>query len=152
MGMFEMFQSDKELEKTGVWFDYKAFRVLLRRAGTSNEQFTKRLEALMRPHRRTERLGKLSAKVRISVTIQALAETCIKGWEVNKNYSQDSTAAPDWAPDTIEVAPGVFEKFTTEKAVAILQSLPDLSEALIADSMELSSFQQEQLEDDAKNL
>lgn len=80
--IYEAFETDPELEKDGVWFDFGDFgRMKLARAGGANQAFSSKLAAAYRPYRRQLELGALPEDKAKSVLQTVFADTVVKGFE-----------------------------------------------------------------------
>lgn len=80
MGLFDNFETDRKLEKEGVWFDYGGFSVKMRAANAQNAAYTKLLEAKTKPHRRAIELKTISPEVERRLLMEVYAATIITDW------------------------------------------------------------------------
>lgn len=114
MNLYTMFKADSKAEKEGVWLEYgdgadgKPVRIRVARAGGSNNAYTKRLEALVKPHRRQIQTETIDAELVQKMLKQAYAETVVLAWE---NVTDES---------------GNALPFSAANVVKLFNDLPDL--------------------------
>lgn len=139
MSIYDMWGTEAVLETGGVWIDYGrgGGRFLIARAGGANTKFAKVLEAKMRPHRRLlESKGKtkgIDNETANKILTEAFVEACLLEWE-------DVTGMD-----------GKLLEFNKPNAIKLFTDLPDLFSDLREQASSLSTFQQEDMEDDAGN-
>ena len=80
--MYELFQTDKDLEKQGVVVDYGTFRVTLSRAGGFNKRYNPVLNAKARPFKRAIDSDSLDPDVGDRLVHETFIDSVIKNWEV----------------------------------------------------------------------
>ena len=145
MSLYKQFRTDKSVETAGVWLEYgendqkKPVRIRVARAGGANERYSKVLDRITKPVRRSIQAETLPpAQVR-KLIIQAYAESIVLGWEnVDLEASENGPEVKD-AP------------FTKENAVRLFTDLPDLFDDVQEQSRKAALFQQDILEVSAKN-
>ena len=149
MGMYAAFQTDRSLEQEGIWIDYHelGFRVLLARAGGSNERFNRCLRRLTKPHRRAIQAGgqmPSDAVIELQKRIykEAFAETAVLGWQV-KVPSDDPDAEPSYTSG-IEGPDGSTLPFSKENVLKTFEALPDLFADLSDQASSFGQFQREE--------
>lgn len=136
--MDELFGTDVGLEQRGVWLDYGAAgRIKIACAGGGNTKYTKVLAAKAMPYRRqiqqqTKRPNeKILALVR-RLQVETYAETVVLGWE---NIKLNGEAL----------------SYSKDNCLKLLRALPRLFDDLAERANDLMTFQEEELEEDAKN-
>lgn len=147
--MYDSFKTNKEAEKKGVIFDYGLFRVTLARAGGSNTQFQKILEAKTKPYRYAIDKGLIPDEKAQQLYLEAFAEGVVRNWEVPTEFD-DHGDATQWQQG-IEGEDGETLEFNTVNVVKTLKNLPELFQAFSKDSSEAAAYRQQLLDEDAKN-
>ena len=134
MSTYESFRTDPKLEQEGIELDLgEAGQFQLARAGGANKRYQKRLQALMRPHRRLLQAGELPEEVAQKVLAQVYAECIILDWE--------NVTGPD----------GEELKFSVENCVRLMLDLPDLFVTVRATAEDATLYRQVIREVDAGN-
>jgi hypothetical protein len=134
MSTYKSFKTSENLERDGIILDLGdvgKFRIA--RAGGRNVRYQKRLEALLRPHRRALQTETMSEEVAREVTIQAFSETVILGW--------DGVTGPDEQP----------LPFSVDNCKRLLSDLPDLFNEIRRFAENSSLFLDSIKEAEAKN-
>lgn len=131
--VFAMFGTDTNMEKTGIWLDYGAFRIRVARAGGSNHKFAKALEVVSKPYRRAIEREVLPEDKGIEILVTAYARGVILGWE----DVTDEKGSP--------------LEFNEKNVIWLLTKLPDLFRDIQEQAAKFSNFQVQDREDDAKN-
>lgn len=121
MSAFEVFGTNDDLEKEGVWQNFGTFRVRLARAGGANKRFARLIEAKTKPFLRAIKTDTLDMDTQLRITREVFAETVVTGWQCNKGTDKE----PKWE-DVVEVAPGQFEAFSPASVLKALVALPNL--------------------------
>lgn len=145
--MYKTFQTNKDMEKSGIWLDYGSFRVKIARAGGGNDRFGKAIEHKTKPYRRAIQSGMMETTKTLALVREAFVETCVLAWEVN--ISEDE-AKPEWAPG-IHTPEGDIVEPTRDVILAALTALPDLYDDIQEQSTKAALFRAEVREEDAKN-
>lgn len=135
------FKTDRNAEVSGVVIDYGDFKVRLARAGGSNEEYNLAFDRKARAMRRT---GTPSAKRMEQISIELLAETCVKGWQVRD-------AEGNWVDGIYMPNTGKIEPFNVANVKALFEQLPDLARALFGEASSLEVFNAQALEEEAGN-
>jgi hypothetical protein len=87
MNLYTLFKADAKAEKEGIWLEYgstvdeKPVRIRIARAGGANVQYAKRLEALVKPHRRQIQTETIDTELVQKLLKQVYAETVVLAWE-----------------------------------------------------------------------
>lgn len=138
MGILGEFGTKKELEETGAWVSYSPNsdgtipRVCIGRMGGKNKRWQAAYRKYLKPMEKDVQKGRLSNDGEAEDSlIMAFYEGCVFGWE------------------NIEYPEG--EKTSIEDAPKVLKAVPDFYHDLRERSMDLRTFQETKLEEDAKN-
>ena len=139
MSLYKQFETDREVEKTGIVLDYgmnskkRPIQIRIARAGGANERYSKLLELRTKPYRRQIQNETLDNAVAEKITKEVYAQTVVLGW--NGVEDRDGNDMP----------------FTQENCVKLFTDLPDLWSDVQSQSTRASLFRAEILEADAKN-
>lgn len=138
--IFDMFETDPELERDGVTLEYginskgEPIQIVIARAGGSNIAFLKRLEQLTKPYRRLLDAGhSLPKELNDKLQRELYADTVIK--DMRGFEERDGTPIP----------------FTKEAVINLFERLPNLFIDVMSQAQALSTFRSEQREAEAKN-
>lgn len=140
MNLFTSFRMDETLEQDGVPLLFgknskgEMISLTIRRAGGSNTAFTQRYEALMKPYRRLEQLGKMDPDVQKELMQRLYAETVVAGWEGVLD-EDDVTPVP----------------FNVDNCIRLFQAAEVIFSEVVNTSMSAAVFRDEVREADAKN-
>lgn len=144
MGMYEQFQTDAEMEKSGVELDYGWGVITIARAGGANKRYSKVLEAKTKPYRRAIQTETMDADLAERLLKETYAETIIRNWEIRDENGKlkKGIESPDGGkPLTVNV----------ENIVAAFTTLPDLFLDVQQQAGRVALYRREILETDAKN-
>ena len=130
------FSTNKDKEKEGIWFEFaqeeedegKPVRFKIRRTGTANTKYLKKVEKLTRPYRG---MRQMNPTLTLNLARKAYIETCIVAWE---NVDLGKGALP----------------FNADNLKLFMDTLPDALDLLMTVSNDQSYFQDD-VEDDVKN-
>lgn len=147
MGLYDIFATDENLEKTGVWFDYGDFRILAGFSGGGNKKYTTYAEKKFKPLRRAIETGAMGNERSMAVLIDVFAETVIYGWQTKQTVDGEE----QWA-DGIESRTGEILPFTKENVRSTLTALPNLFSDLQTQCSMISNYRNRDMEAEAKNL
>lgn len=131
MSIFNLFDTDKSLEKNGIVLDYGSFTITIARAGGANEAYEKRMSALAAPHRRQIQAGILPIEKQKEMLRLAYAQTVVKGW--------DESCAKEAG------------EFSTENCIKLFEKYPDLFDDIVEQATSSALFRKDVLEAGAKN-
>lgn len=132
MDLRKKFATDPELELNGVWVELgQGARAKLARTG--NDKYNKRMDALMRPHRRQLRIGQMDDGVFDQILIRVIAETVLLDWE---NIEDGGTPVP----------------YSKENAIKYLTDFKDFRNMIAEIANEMETFRAVEVEESAKNL
>lgn len=139
-GPFAQFATDKAAESEGTWQDYGTFRLKLRRAGPSNKQFVRQMQAqYLDPFRRKLQAGTMTDDQSIPILARIYAETIVVDWD------------SELGPGVVEGEDGKPLKFSPEACARLFEAIPDFFRIVQNDCSNLETFRQQQIEADAKN-
>ena len=130
---YEVFGTDKEVEKKGVIIDYGDFQFFVARAGESNDKFIKAVERRSQPYKRAIQAGTLPEEVARRMLLEVYADAVILDWEGVRDRN------------------GEILPFNRENCIKLLADLPDLFSDLQQQAQNLELFKREEMEEDAKN-
>lgn len=139
MGLYDIYETDKNLEREGIVLDYgtnsKEERISIRvaRAGGSNTKFAKVLEQKMKPYKRALANDTMDNKVAEKLLVEAYADAIILGWEGVED--RDGNPMP----------------FTRENVIKLFTDLPDLFVDVQQQSAKSALFRTEILEAEQGN-
>lgn len=137
---FKMFETDPELERSGVKIDYGDFWFYVARAGGRNDGFVttlrQRLDRVQAGGRRSVAQDKIADRV----TRQTFIEQCLRGWG-SKMHGEGKMVGRNDEP--IE--------YSTDAAERLFEELPDLLADLVGTVSSGAAFRKDLLETDAKN-
>lgn len=134
MNTYASFKTDPKIEEDGVLLELAgAGTFTVARAGGGNKAFAKRLEALMKPHRRQVQRGSMQNDVAEAIMHQVYAETILLGWE----------GVTDEKGETLE--------FSQAAAKKLFKDLPDLFRIIQETAQDSALYRAELLETDAGN-
>ncbi len=141
MKLRDRYATDKNVEKTGVWYsitdeDEKeicAFRIA--RAGGANTSHTTAIDRLTKPHRRAIARDLFSVTRMAKISRQAFVAACLLDWRGEIGFA-DGTEA------------GAFSKKSAEQ---LLEEMPDLADDLILFAMSPTAFRADIRECESEN-
>lgn len=130
---YAMFSSNADKEAAGIWKQIGATSYLIARAGGNNEKFLKVVKDKFLPFQSAINSDTLPKAVAKQLAVEAFVGTILLDW---KNFvDRDGTELP----------------FTKENALRVLTDLPELFTTLSKEAQSLANFQDQQLEEAAKN-
>lgn len=147
--MYEQFETNKILEKNGIWIDYGDFRVLASFAGGSNKEYTKYLEQKTKPYRRAITAGIFTEERSRPMLFDVFAETIVKGWEI-KDGEDEKTGDVKWKSGIHKKGKGVLE-YNKENVLITFRNLPELFFDIQRVSSEVGGYRKADMVDDSKN-
>ena len=131
--IFDLFGTNEQAEKTGVWLKYGNAEFLLARAGGSNDAFTNALSVVMRPHARRLKLGRVKAKEANELAMGPFVDHVLLGWK------------------NVVLKDGSVLPYSKDNAKQLLTDIPDLYGQLMEDAQATSTFAPEDISDIAGN-
>lgn len=137
---FDDFETDPELEKSGIKVDYDDYWFHLARAGGANERFAQRLNELSQPYKRAIETDTISPKLSAKLARQAFCETVLLGWGSKAHgegnmVNRDRRALP----------------FNQANAMTFFEALPDLMKDLLTTAQKGALYRKELASADAGN-
>lgn len=140
--LYDLYTTNTDAEKNGVWVPIAGSEFLMARAGGRNTKFKEAARKKFRPFAAAINNNTLADDVAEQLTVDVFVDTILLDW---KNVPEP----PD--PVTKEFDPAKLIPFSKEAAKKLLTELPNLFDELQKQSMDLSNYQQEELGDVAKN-
>lgn len=134
--IFSQFETDKNHEKEGIWFDYPANwdgsipRFKLARIHNGNTKYIANLEELQQKHKND--IDCMSNQKSLSLLIDVFVDSVLIDWANIKS-------------------PKKSHPFTREEAVSLLTRLPDLYRDLQEKASDISNYLTEEVECATKN-
>lgn len=135
MNVFELFGTDHEMEKRGIWLDYGIFRLLVARAGGSNAKFARVLESVSKPYRRAMDLGALPNEKALEILIVVYARSIVLDWE---------------GPGLVDTKGQPLE-YNEANIIWLFNQFPDLFTDVQAQVNKMENFRRISRKDEAKN-
>lgn len=142
MGMYNVFETDEDLEKGGVWIDYGDFRIRIASASQGNKKYVNYAEKALRPIRRAMQSGALSNERSQAVFADIYSKTIVLDWE---------TMFEGRMVKGIEQKDGTVGPFNPETVKKALLDLPNLLLDIQEQANSLANFRKADLEEEAKN-
>lgn len=140
----KQFQTNPELEKSGIVIDYGDFRIKIARAGGNNKRFAKIMDAKTKPFRRAIQTETMDNEKAMDLVREGYAEAVVLDWEtkVDGKFKQGIEDLENEGK-LIEVTPtNIFKTF---------KALPDLFTEIQEQAQKAALFRTELKEADAKN-
>lgn len=148
MGMYEQFETDSNLETSGIWIDYGDFRVQIARAGGANKRYLSYAEAKTKPFRRAIQAGTMPEERSRALLYDIYAKTVVLDWQVNDGEDKDGNTK--WKKGIHKKGGGLLE-VTPENIALTFKNLPSLFMDLQQAAESHALFRKEEMEADAKN-
>lgn len=137
--LYAQFKTDKSVEKEGVILEYgfnskkKPIEIRIARAGGANVQYSKLLEAKIKPYRRQIQNDTLDNEVADKLTKEVYAQAVVLGWS------------------GVEDENNIDMEFSVANCVKLFTDLPDLWRDIQEQATKAALFRAEVLESDSKN-
>jgi len=147
MSGLEAFASDKNIETEGSWCDYGTFRVLLARAGGSNQKYIKALQ------KAAKQLGVHQNNIEANRAVERalMADYLILGWQTKVDGEWLEGIEHSASVSHLEAGANGLIPNTRENFRAVLEALNDLSLALQNFANVHTNYQNEDNEELAGN-
>lgn len=142
MGMYDVFETDADLENTGIWLDYGDFRIRIASAGQGNKSYVKYAEKALKPVRKAMQAGALSNERAQSIMSDIYAKTIVKAWEINGDDGWQSG---------IESREGEILPVNYDTVRQVFNDLPNLFLDIQEQASSISNFRKAELEEEAGN-
>ena len=137
MSLKATFSTSKSAETEGVLVDIcdnadgSVCRWRIARAGRRNKAYTKALDKATRPYRAI--MNEIDSDLDDKIMAKVIAESIVLDWE------------------NTQLEEGINLPFSKENVMLVLTTLPDLIDVVNRKAGEMSTFRDQQLEDEAKN-
>lgn len=135
----DLYRTDPDVEKHGVWWDSGAGQFRIRRAGGDNVKYKRRLESLFKPYRRAIANNLMPEDKADELLRQLYAETIVTDW--------DEEVANTVSPSTGKL----YGPYTVEACLLLWKDLPALWEDHKAIANELAVYRKDLLEEESGN-
>jgi len=142
MGMYDVFETDEDLETSGIWLDYGDFRVRIASAGQGNKKYVKYAEKALKPVRKAMQAGALSNERSIAIMSDIYAKTIVLDWEVIEAGKPKKG---------IEQRDGKIGPFNYENVRQAFIDLPNLFIDIQEQANSIANFRKAELEEDSGN-
>jgi len=142
MSMYNIFETDEDLETTGIWIDYGDFRVKIAAAGQGNKNYVKYAEKALKPVRKVMSAGALSNERSLGIMADIYAKTIVLDWE---------TVVDEEAKKGIESRDGSIVPFNYENVRKVFHDLPNLFIDIQEQASSIANFRKAELEEEAGN-
>lgn len=142
MGMYDIFETDEDLETTGIWLDYGDFRLKVASAGQGNKKYVRYAEKALKPIRRAMQAGAVSNERSLAIMSDIFAKTIVLDWQVK---------ADDAWKSGIEGRDGDILPFNYDNVIATFSALPNLFMDIQEQAQSIANFRKGELEDDSGN-
>lgn len=147
--LYQMFATDKAVEKEGILINYGDVRFRIARAGGGNQKFQSVFKELSKPYRRQIDQDQLSDEVSEKIMAEVYARTVILGWDSKDGVEADGT--DKWKP-TIPSKDGSEQlEFNVKNVMRVLIDLPELFTDIKVMAQKASNFRKEEVAEDAGN-
>lgn len=139
MSLYSQFKTNNNLEREGIVLQYgdnaegKPICIRIARAGGANSQYSKLMEARVKPYRRQIQNETIERTMVEKMLREVYAETIVLGWE---NVTDEE---------------GKELPFTVQNCIKLFEDLPDLFQDIQDQSQRAALFREEVLEADSKN-
>ncbi|MAD98780.1 MAG: hypothetical protein Unbinned200contig1000_18 [Prokaryotic dsDNA virus sp.] len=142
MGMYDVFETDEDLETSGIWLDYGDFRVKIASAGQGNKKYVKYAEKALKPVRKAMQAGALSNERSMSIMSDIYAKTIVLDWETMKEGE---------LVKGIESRDGQIMPFNYENVRQVFIDLPNLFIDIQEQANSIANFRKAELEEESGN-
>ena len=142
MGMYDVFETDEDLENSGIWIDYGDFRVKISSAGQNNKKYVKYAEKALKPVRKAMQSGALSNERSQKIMSDIYAKTIIIDWETMVDGSLQKG---------IEQRDGSIEPMNYESVLRAFNDLPNLFIDIQEQANSIANFRKAELEEESGN-
>lgn len=142
MGMYDVFETDENLETAGVWLDYGDFRVKIASAGQGNKSYVKYADKALKPVRKAMQAGALSNERSMAIMSDIYAKTIVLDWETMEKGKMVKG---------IEQRDGKVAPMNYETVKAAFLDLPNLFIDIQEQANSIANFRKTELEEDAGN-
>lgn len=162
MSMYKQFQTDTNLEKSGVDLDYGDFIVTIARAGGANKKFERVLEAKTKSVKRAIQTETLDNERGKAILRDVYAEAVVLKWSVRVKADDkgkpveplqlvSESDGPSVFVEGIEGPNGDVMEASAANIAATFKALPDLFADIQEQAQKVALFRQAVQEAEAKN-
>ena len=139
MSLFKQFETNKEIEQSGVWIEFgpnndgtvPGFKIA--RAGKRNKKWLKAVERLTKPREFEIKRKLIDTESAEKIMQKAFVEGVLLDWRNVQDRNGNQIA------------------FSTDSAMSLFDQLPELYDVLQDNAEKAEFFRQEALENEAKN-
>tara|TARA_R110000772_G_scaffold30806_11_gene76527 strand:+ start:212 stop:643 length:432 start_codon:yes stop_codon:yes gene_type:complete len=142
MGMYDVFETDSDMEGEGVWIDYGDFRIKIASAGQGNKAYVRYAEKALKPVRKSMQAGALSNDRAQVIMATIYAKTIVKGWETKVD--------DEWVAG-IEGRDGNLLTVNEENIKEAFTNLPNMFIDIQEMASSMENFRKAELEEEAGN-
>ena len=142
MGMYDVFETDEDLETSGIWLDYGDFRVKIASANQGNKKYVKYAEKALKPVRKAMQAGAISNERSMTLMADIYAKTVVIDWE---------TAVDGQMQKGIEQRNGDISPVNYETVKQAFLDLPNLFIDIQEQANSIANFRKAELEDESGN-
>ncbi len=153
MSLYDVFETDSDLEQKGINIDYGNTLITIARAGGSNKKYLRSLERRTKMYRRAIQTETMDNEVAIAVLREVYAESVILRWETRQpsTMDEDGNEVKGEMVVGIEADNGDILPFNAENVVLTLKNLPDLFGDIQEQASKGSLYRAAMLEGDSGN-
>lgn len=148
MSLRKTFKTDTKAEVEGVWievdmneFNNQPVEIHISRMSKANKRYTKRLEAVTRPHQSAIQNESLDNELANKMMREVFVDTILLGW---RNLPKSDLTGRDEDK-------GELLEFNRANALALFTELPDCYDDWEERAKKAASFREAAAEDEAKN-
>lgn len=153
--LYKTFETDRDLEREGIFVNFGSVKFCLARAGGRNKAFKDVFTAKAKRHRIELDNETLSDEVADRIMAEAYAEAVVLGWWTRKEDEKGEPVLKNgeeqW-DDHIVNKEGKKVKYSIEECVKLLLDLPDLFSTLQSYAQKSANFRKELEAEDEGNL
>jgi len=142
MGMYDIFETDEDLENAGIWLDYGDFRIKVASAGQGNKKYVRYAEKALKPIRRAMQAGAVSNERSMAIMSDIYAKTIVLDWQVKGEEG--------WKAG-IEGREGEVLPFNKDEVQKVFEALPNLFIDVQEQANSISNFRKAEIEEDSGN-
>jgi len=140
--MYDVFETDEDLENSGIWLDYGDFRVKIASAGQNNKKYVKYAEKALKPVRKAMQSGALSNERSQKIMSDIYAKTIVIDWETMVDGSLQKG---------IEQRDGSIAPMNYENVLQAFMDLPNLFLDIQEQANSIANFRKAELEEESGN-
>lgn len=138
--IYDLFETDKDIEQKGVRLDYGPMYFQVARAGGANTRFRDVLRQRLQPHKRAMATETMSDELADRIGMDVFCETVVLGW-----------GSPQFGDGKIAGKDGKPVEFSVEALKQLFKDLPDLARDVMAQAQSFALFRTVVADIDAGN-